>query len=191
MRTNYKRIKNILSKNYPDAFQRPARTKGVVLGYYDLDDMLNGVPEGSEQCVRIVLVDYAPNEACSIVIHSFDASELEGLLVDAITTAFKDGFTTIFIQQSRVVRDEPERDAKALKGWLEMFSKSSGGDYSLNQLKRKYGLSAEAVFASFTAEQRTAVMSLIAAAYNTGCDQTRESFRKFKEQRELAQQKGA
>lgn len=111
MRTNYKRIKNIINKNFSvEVIDSPA--KGIVL-----------VDPDSDRRVRVILVDYNYHTTSSEVgIHCrlMDKSELEGQLIDAIETAFKDMFPCIYLHQTPKPSEERRLSRiKTVRSWLE------------------------------------------------------------------------
>jgi hypothetical protein len=178
MKLNYGHLKSRCKTLFPDAWIDKSPTRGIVL-VWDTDNILRGDTE-YETRIRLVIVDHDPNEP-GIVLHSFSSDELNDLLRDAVQTADRDNFGTIFIRVPRKLSAEDDsRTLTGLKEWIKSFNQSTGADYSLKNLKRRHGIDLVKQLETMSAEQRKAVMSLVAAAFNSGCERTREHFREMR-----------
>lgn len=185
MKLNYGNLKKRLNKLFPDAWIDKSPSRGLVL-VWDNDNVLRG-DDDYETRIRLVIVDHDPMGEPGIVLHSFDADELNDLIVNAVETAEKDNFSTIFIRiPGKLTAEADQRTLEGLKQWIKSFNQQTGADYSLKNLKRRYGIDLIKQLESMNAEQRKAVMSLVAAAFNSGCERTRESYRQFRQNNELA-----
>lgn len=62
-----------------------------------------------------------------------------------------------------------------LETWLAKFKKNAGAKYQLNKLGEKLD-----VVSGFTAVELQVINGLLAAAYSSGCHETREHFAELK-----------
>lgn len=166
MRTNYKRVSNIILKNFEcEVIKSPAR--GVV-----------AVLERNVTHIRIVLIEgnWNSNE-CGIHIRRLENSgaDLEHSLVDAINTAAKDGFTCIYIH----MKPKPNEKRRAhrletLKQWLGKKS------FTLNHALGKLELDAAETLNQLTEDQIDVVLAMVSGMYGAGCDETREHIKSLR-----------
>jgi hypothetical protein len=160
MRTNYKRIKSIITHNFnvEDIIKSP--TNGIVAVFVRNVDH-----------VRIVLVDgyYGSNEQ-GIHLRQLNKSNLEHYLVDAINTALKDGFSTIYIHQSdKPSEDRRKRSIECVQKWMD----------NPNHVELRVSMSYLCVdpietLESMTDEQLRLVCKIIGGMYQTGASSSRE-----------------
>lgn len=168
MRTNYKRIKNILLNNFGDSAEvinSPAKGLVLVMDTQAIDD----------NRVRVVLQDFSSHSMSSdIGIHLklVNIKDLEHDLLDAIETAFKDNYPTIYIHQKPKA---PFRDKdsllKSIGEWVDA-SKKVGVGYSLKKL-----FNLNEVLDSMNEDQLQAVLALMATCYQKAGEDGRR-FRK-------------
>lgn len=156
MRTNYKRIQTIVSKHYQVEFEK-SRTRGLV-----------AVFERNVTHLRIVLVDgYYGSCEQGIHLRQLNKSNLEHYLIDAIETALKDCFPTIYIHME--TRDTDERRERGIKTINSWFDKPWFG-CNLSQLEN----CPDEILNSMTAQQLDFVRKVISAAYQSGSDSSRQ-----------------
>lgn len=108
-------------------------------------------------------------------IHLLNPGERE--LMDALETAERDGFNTIWLHTERTWHERPSKGSKAhrrkaLQGWIDKFNTNSGGAYSLDKLVHKQG-ELGVLFDRLTDAQLGQILALIVASYTTGCFETR------------------
>jgi hypothetical protein len=162
--TNYLRLKNIVRSNFKNVLIEPARTNGFV-----------AVFEDDEQTrIRVVLCDGEYHNHTEIGIHLKGIEDLQNRLVDAFETAFKDGFSAIYIHQRRKL-DMRESRLKCLNSWIEAFEKSNQ-DYNLNKLLFNPGETLN----QLSDVQLEVVNALIACAFHHGAQSSREFIKSLK-----------
>lgn len=160
MRTNYKRITNILNKSYNDVSIDKARGQGVVLTFLGADD-------AEQDRVRIVLVDHNSYRS-DIGIHIKLSNSLDHDLVDAVETAFKDNYPTIWVHQPRKPNEETRKlKIECVKGWLKK-----------PRVELKHSLSKvfdfEGTLESMNEEQLQLLLSFISGIYQSASSESRE-----------------
>lgn len=162
MRTNYLKIKNIIKNNF-DLVITKARSNGLVISDEHQDNNL--------RC-RIVLVngnEYSNEQG----IHIFGIEDLEHHLCDAIQTAEKDMWPTIWIHQKPKPNQEREKSLKkGIKKWVEACDKKAVSRVSVNKNMRFLDL--DAVIESLTEDQAQAVLSMMSACYRKAGEEGRE-----------------
>lgn len=171
MRTNYKRVSNILNNNFEcEIIQSPVN--GIVAIFSPGTE--------DEQRVRVILQDFCYHTLqTSVGIHHkmVNKNDLEYNLTDAMETALKDNFPAIYIhQQPKEPRRSKESLLKAIKGWTDAFEKK-GITYQM----RKMFLPLEDVLATMDENQLHAVLMLISCAYRKAGDDSREWHRRYAE----------
>jgi|SRR6185312_10995404 len=152
MRTNYKRISNLLTKIGAEIIKSPTHGLAAVFD----------VGLDTEQRVRVVLCDgnqYSNEIGCHMT--RIDQDSFESHLYDTLETALKDNFPTIRIhQRSKPDEDLRQRKIKAVEGWIEAFNKRADASYSL----RKLEFEPLEVIKGMTQDQIEAVLALIVAS---------------------------
>lgn len=113
MRTNYKRITNVLINNFSEIELIKSPSRGVVAIFNaGLED---------EQRVRVVLVDGRERES-EQGVHMFQIQkdEFETRLVSAIEAALKDNFPTVWVhQKSKPSEERRQRLISSVKSWTQ------------------------------------------------------------------------
>lgn len=171
MRTNYKRLENILARNFNcKVIKSPAR--GIVA-------IFNQGTE-DEQRVRVILIDYSHHKLTSAVgIHCklLNKSDLEDQLVDAVETATKDLFPAIYIhQKSKAPRRSKDSLIEVIHKWIEA-SRKTGVTYSLN----KPFVPVEDTLNTMNEDQLEAVLMLISMGYQKSGEDSRRFRRSLKD----------
>lgn len=163
MRTNYKKITNILQNNFEcEVINSPA--KGKVVNFED-------------QSIRIILVDHNPHTIdtrVGIHLKMIDKNDLEHDLVDAVETALKDMYPAIYIHQKP--KDSPQKRERLLKGiqnWIEASEKQC----ITNHMFKKLFTPKTDTLNSMTTEQLELTLKLIAMGYQKAGEDSRR-FRK-------------
>ncbi len=171
MRTNYKRIKTILNKNFECELEQ-SRSNGIV--FITEDDLR----------VRIVLTT-ANSDANEIGIHLHsmkDTQELESCLVDAIQTALKDNFPCIYIHQhKKLTQEDDARIIKNISEWVANMESKADSNHLILKLSRDFNLDVAETIGSMSPEQRKVLMSLIVSSNIRGhsdCRQWHSDYKK-------------
>ncbi len=164
MRTNYKRIKNIISKHFGCDVEK-SRTQGIV-----------AVLERNETHVRIILVDGIRSYSDQVGIHlsrlENSGEDLEYCLVDAIQTASKDNFPAVYIHQTpKPDADRRNSKIKSVKQWLS-DDKRMELQYSL----RKLEVDAMATLETMDENQLSLLLAAIAGMYQSSHTESRNKW---------------
>lgn len=160
MRTNYKRIKNILNNNWNDISIFKAKGPGIVLQFLELE-------ETADDRVRIVLCDFNSNRS-EIGIHIKLSKDIESDLLDAIETAFRDNYPAIYIHQKPKPSETRRLSRiKTVGSWLKKprFELK----HSLNKL-----FDVEGTLNSMSEDQLDLLLAFISGTYQSSHSESRE-----------------
>lgn len=167
MRTNYKRLRNIILKGYTGIELDNARFKGFVV-----------IADGGTECenrVRIELVDYYGSFKNECGIHLKLTENIEHDLIDSLETAFKDLFPVIYIYQAkRPTVERRERLKASVLKWVEAI-KAAGHAYGAYSLNKPFADVVETID-SMDEVQLEATLALMSACYQK-CGQDSRDFR--------------
>ena len=158
MRTNYKRIQNIIEKHFEVEAIEKSRCRGIVAVFVRNVDH-----------VRIVLVDghYDSYMEQGIHLRQLRKNDLEHYLVDALNTALKDGFSTIYIHQEQKSKPETqERRRESILGWMKYPW--------FGAMTSTLDVSVEETLETMDDKQLALVLKLISAAYQSAGDAGRK-----------------
>lgn len=179
---NYGHIKRALLKSFSNIELIDSPARGVVACFGEIGD----------ERVRIVLVG-AEEYKSEVGIHINrieNKEELEARLVDAVETAMKDNFPTIWVHRSvEYTAERRERKLATLMPWIESMRKRVDSNHSLNKLHTEI----EQTLESMSGEQIECVLALIVASSTRAHGESREWWSKsYHELRaELATKAGA
>lgn len=160
MRTNNKRLKNIVLNNFDGVELGEARTKGFVVKF---DQGLE-----SEHWVRVELVDTSEYYKGQQGIHVKLSSSIEGDLVDALETACKDLFRVIYIHQKPKSSEERrKRRIENVRSWIKK-----------PRFELKHSLSkvydVDATLESLNEDQVDLLLAFISGIYQSASSESRE-----------------
>lgn len=157
MRTNYKRVQNIVSKAYGEVEFEKSPTRGLVVVF-----------ERNVTHLRIVLVEgYYGSQESGIHLRQLTRDNLEHYLLDAVETALKDNFSTIYVHQE--TKDTPERREASIKSVQSWFDKPWFGA-NLSEVE----CDVDEVLGTMTAQQLDLLRKCISAAFQHGGDSSRQ-----------------
>jgi hypothetical protein len=156
MRTNYKRVRNILNQVALEVIESPSQ--GLV-----------GIFDGDER-VRVVLCDDGHRNHVGIHIFKLENSgeDLESHLLDAIETALKDNFPTIYVYMSpKPNEDRRLRRIETAKQWTK--SNNVALQYALNKLH----LDADKVLETMSEDQIDVLLAMVSGNSARASDERR------------------
>jgi hypothetical protein len=180
MRFNYGHVKRAALKMFDIQIEQ-SPSRGVVL-VFNINDT-----EDRQDRVRVVLVD-GPSYGHEQGIHLSrieSREDLERSLADAVETALKDMFPTIWIHQPyRPSVERREARLKCALSWLKANEGHVASNYNLSKLQ----VNPEQVLAGMTEEQLDVVNALVAGTFSRASDETRAYWSpKYHEQRKRAE----
>lgn len=157
MRTNYKRIQTIIERNFEVEALEKSPARGIVAVFVRNVDH-----------VRVVLVDgHYGSQDQGIHLRQLSKDDLEHHLVDALSVALRDGFSTIYIhQESKPCPERAENRRKAVLKWMDQpwFEATTS----------TLDVSVEETLATMDDKQLALTLKLISAAYQSGGDSSRK-----------------
>lgn len=169
MRTNYKRISNVLKTIASEVVK--SRTNGLVA-------IFENELDGTDERVRVVLVEENQYQN-EIGIHmtQIDPSDFSDRLISNIEQALKDSFPTIWVhQRAKDTKELRESKLRATQGWIKAFDKRTQSRHSLTKLN--FDLSE--TLQTLNLDQIQALNALITASFHHGACETREFLNSLK-----------